>query len=109
VYLVPGRKILPDLLVDLRGQVNIRLRGTVEAIGGRLRNNFKAPDVPVKKFVLTMSGGKRGLLTNTRDLCRGAGRSKVTLVGQNGRKVRSNRVPIKVPACRSVKRQQKRR
>jgi len=107
VYLVPGKKILPDLLVDLRGQVNIRLRGTVESIGGRLRNIFKAPDVPVKKFVLTMSGGKRGLLTNTRDLCRGAGRSKVSLVARNGKKVRSNRVPIKVPACRSVKPQKK--
>jgi len=52
--------------------------------------------------VLTMNGGKRGLLTNTRDLCRGAGRSKVTLRGQNGKRVRSNRVAIKVPACRSV-------
>ncbi|HEY5976742.1 MAG TPA: hypothetical protein VIT85_02700 [Solirubrobacterales bacterium] len=102
VYLVPGKKILPDLLVDLRGQVNIRLRGTVEAVGGRLRNIFTAPDVPVAKFVLTMNGGKRGLLTNTRDLCRGAGRSKVTLRGQNGKRVRSNRVAIKVPACRSV-------
>lgn len=99
VYLVPGKKILPDLLVDLRGQVNIRLRGTVEAVGGRLRNIFKAPDVPVSKFVLTMNGGKKGLLTNTRDLCKGAGRSKVVLKGQNGKRVRSNRVPIRVPAC----------
>ena len=108
VYLVPGKKILPDLLVDLRGQVNIRLRGTVEAVGGRLRNIFTAPDVPVSKFVLTMKGGKRGLLTNTRDLCRGAGRSKVTIKGQNGKRVRSNRVRIKVPACRKVAKQKRR-
>ena len=32
VYLVPSTHILPDLLVDLQGQVNVRLRGTVESV-----------------------------------------------------------------------------
>ena len=30
---------------------------------------YPVPDVPVSKFVLTMKGGKRGLLVNSRDLC----------------------------------------
>ena len=44
VYLVPGNHILPDLLVDLHGQVDIRLRGTTESVkSGRLRNIFYSP------------------------------------------------------------------
>jgi hypothetical protein len=99
VYLVPSKHILPDLLVELRGQVTIRLRGSTDTRGGRLRNIFTAPDVPVSKFVLTMNGGKKGLLQNTRDLCRGKQRSSVGLVGQNGKKVRRGRVVLRTPAC----------
>ena len=32
VYLVPSTHILPDLLVDLHGQVDVRLRGAVESV-----------------------------------------------------------------------------
>jgi hypothetical protein len=109
VYLVPSTHILPDLLVDLRGQVNVRLRGSVESVkGGRLRNVFySVPDVPVSKFVLTMNGGKRGLLTNTKPLCAGRFFSKATLKAQNGKKVRSKRLKLKVSACEG-KRKKKR-
>jgi hypothetical protein len=101
VYLVPSTHILPDLLVDLRGQVNVRLRGSVESVGGgRLRNVFYAvPDVPVTKFVLTMNGGKRGLLTNTKPLCVRKFFSKATLRAQNGRRARNKRMRLQVPAC----------
>jgi hypothetical protein len=101
VYLVPSTHILPDLLVDLRGQVNVRLRGSVESVsGGRLRNVFYAvPDVPVTKFVLTMNGGKRGLLTNTKPLCARKFFSKSTLKAQNGKRARNKRMRLQVPAC----------
>ena len=100
VYLVPGNHILPDLLVDLRGQVDIRLRGTVESTkGGRLRNVFSSPDVPVSKFVLTMKGGGRGLLTNTRDLCKGVVRSNVGIKAQNTKKIHS-KPKIQTPMCK---------
>jgi hypothetical protein len=102
VYLVPSSHILPDLLVDLRGQVNIRLRASTESVkGGRLRNVFSStPDVPVTKFVLTMRGGKRGLLTNTQALCARPLFSKATLRAQNGKKVRDKRLKLRVPACK---------
>ena len=101
VYLVPSKHILPDLLVDLHGQVNIRLRASTESVkGGRLRSVFSGlPDVPVSKFVLTMKGGKRGLLTNTQPLCGRKFFSKSTLRAQNGKKVRSKRLKLKVRAC----------
>jgi len=43
------------------------------------------PDVPVSKFVLYMQGGKKGLLVNSRSLCKGKNRATVKLKGQNGR------------------------
>ncbi len=101
VYLVPGNKILPDLLVDLQGQVDIRLRGTTDTVKGRLRNSFSAtPDVPVSKFVLTLYGGKRGLLINTRSLCKRKLSSKVVIKGQNGKKLGNKKTKLKVPACK---------
>jgi hypothetical protein len=106
VYLVPTRTDggLPDLLADLRGQVNIQLRGVIGASKGRLRTVFPmVPDVPVSKFVLTMKGGKRGLLTNTRDLCKGPVRSFLNLKGQNGKKLVKKKLPLRVPACKAGK------
>jgi hypothetical protein len=101
VYLVPSTHILPDLLVDLRGQVNVRLHGAVEAVKGRLRTVFySVPDVPVSKFVLTMNGGKRGLLVNTQPLCAHRLSSVATLRAQNGKRVRNQKLKLKVPACR---------
>ena len=101
VYLVPSDNILPDLLVDLRGQVNVRLRGEVSSVRGRMKNTFaKVPDVPVSKFVLTMRGGKRGLLINTKDLCARKHFSKMRLIAQNKKKKSSKRLPLRVLACK---------
>jgi hypothetical protein len=100
VYLVPGKHILPDLLVDLRGQVDVRLRGATKTVHGRLRNTFDMiPDVPVSKFALTIFGGKRGVLLTSSDLCRGSQTLKVSLRAQNGKRVRHGRLPLKTPAC----------
>ena len=99
VYLVPG-KALPDLLVDLRGQVNIRLRGAIDSVKGeRIRNIFNGiPDVPVSRFVLTMLGGKRGLLVNSRDHCAGRSSAFLNLRAQNGKRLR-RKLRLQVPAC----------
>lgn len=100
VYLVPGKHILPDLLVDLRGQVDIRLRGATKTVGGRLRNTFDMiPDVAVSKFSLTIFGGKRGVLLTSSDLCRGHQALKLSLRGQNNKRVHRGRLPLKTPAC----------
>jgi hypothetical protein len=104
VYLVPGKHILPDLLVDLRGQVDVRLRGATKTVHGRLRNTFDMiPDVPVSKFVLTIFGGKRGVLLTSSDLCRGSQTLKVSLRAQNHKRVRHGRLPLKTPACGGAK------
>jgi hypothetical protein len=61
---------LPDLVADLQGQVDIELAGRTDSIRGRIRNTFDlVPDVPVSKFVLTLRGGPKGLLVNSRNQC----------------------------------------
>jgi hypothetical protein len=67
---------------------------------GRIRNVFyPVPDVPVSKFVLTMKGGKRGLLVNSRNLCIAPSFSKVNLTAQNSRRWRKKRLPLRVKPC----------
>jgi hypothetical protein len=102
VYLVPGtgKSGLPDLLADLRGQVNIRLRGVISATKARLKTVFPmVPDVPVSQFALTMRGGKRGLLTNTRDLCAKPVTSFLNFEAQNGKKLKKKKLALRVPGC----------
>jgi hypothetical protein len=110
VYLVPGSTDsgLPDLLADLRGQVNIRLRGVISASKARLKTVFPmVPDVPVSKFVLTMKGGKRGLLVNTRDLCKKRVVSFLNFEGQNGKKLKKKKLKLRVPGCKAKQSKQK--
>jgi hypothetical protein len=101
VYLVSSSHELPDLLVDLRGQVNIQLRGVISSKNGGIKTVFnKTPDVPVSKFTLRMEGGKKkGLLVNSRNLCTGPLSSVLNIKGQNGKKVKNNKLPLKVSGC----------
>jgi hypothetical protein len=100
VYLVSSSHELPDLLVDLRGQVNVRLRGVISAAKARIKNVFyPVPDVPVSKFVLTMKGGRRGLLVNSRDLCAKPSFSSVNFKAQNGKQLQEKKLRLRVPAC----------
>ncbi len=101
VYLVSSDHELPDLLVDLRGQVNVQLRGVISSKNGGIKTVFNnTPDVPVSKFILRMEGGKqKGLLVNSRNLCKGPLSSVMNLKGQNGKKVKNNNLPLKVSGC----------
>jgi hypothetical protein len=101
VYLVSSSHELPDLVADLRGQVNIQLYGVISSKHGGIKTVFNnAPDVPVKKFILRMEGGKKhGLLVNSRNLCQGKLSSVLNIKGQNGKKVKNNKLPLKVSGC----------
>jgi len=102
VYLVSSNHQLPDLLADLRGQVNIQLHGVISTRKARTRTVFHpVPDVPVSKFVLNLAGGKRGLLVNSRDLCARRAFSFLNLKAQNGKKLRKKRLPLLTQGCRS--------
>lgn len=100
VYMVSSNHTLPDLLADLHGQVPIRLRGVISSEHGRLKTVFNnTPDVAVSKFILTMKGGNKGLLVNSRDLCQGQTNGFLNLKAQNSRQLKRNNLRLNIPAC----------
>jgi hypothetical protein len=86
VYLRSSDNELPDLIADLHGQVHVVLVGRIDSQRGGIRTTFDAvPDAPVSKFSLTMQGGEKGLLVNSRELCAKPSRAKASFSGQNGK------------------------
>jgi hypothetical protein len=100
VFLVSSNHKLPDLLVDLRGQVEIYLRGVISSKRGGLKTVFNnVPDVPVSKFVLNMKGGKKSLLVNSENLCAKPQRAVVKMKAQNGKKKNNNKYKLNIVSC----------
>jgi hypothetical protein len=86
VYLRSSDNLLPDLVIALHGEVDVDLVGRIDTVRGGIRSTFETvPDAPVTKFVLTMQGGKKGLLVNSRNLCAAPAFVDVDFDGQNGR------------------------
>lgn len=104
VYLTSSNHELPDLLANLRGQVPIRLRGVISSAHGRLKTVFnETPDVPVSKFEMTMKGGSKGLLVNTRNLCSKPTNGFLNIKAQNSRRLKRNNLRLNIPACKGHK------
>jgi hypothetical protein len=103
-----GARLLPDIVVDLKGQFRVTLVGFVDAKDGRIRTRFlTVPDAPVSKFVLNLYGGDRGLLVNSANLCANEPRARLTLTGKNGR--RQITEPLIKTSCKKDKASQRRR
>jgi len=87
-----GERELPDMVADLNGQIHVTLVGFIDAVKvkgteqSRVRTRFQnVPDAPVSRFELSLFGGKRGLLQNSRDLCgAGLGKASLQLIAHNG-------------------------
>jgi hypothetical protein len=89
---------LPDLVAHLEGLVDVNVVAKIGSHKGGLRSSFESvPDAPVTKFVLTMQGGSKGLVVNSRSLCAAKNRAGVALVGQNGKP--SNSKPVVKASC----------
>lgn len=103
VYLRSSNHELPDLVAALDGQIDVDLVGRIDTgKGGGIRNTFEAaPDAPVTKFVLSMFGGKKGLLVNSENICRKPQRAKVNFTAQNGKV--SNTKPLIANDCKKAK------
>ncbi|HEX5928153.1 MAG TPA: hypothetical protein VFY48_02060, partial [Solirubrobacterales bacterium] len=82
---------LPDMVIAFKGPahqpIEIELAGRVDSVNGGIRNSFDlVPDAPVTKFTLTLRGGKKSLLVNSRNLCKGKKqKASVKMAAQNGR------------------------
>jgi hypothetical protein len=100
VYLVSSNHTLPDLVADLRGQVNIQLHGVISSKRGGLKTVFNSvPDVPVSKFILNMRGGKKSLLVNSTNTCASPQLAVLNIKGQNGKKAVNNKFRLNISSC----------
>jgi hypothetical protein len=111
VYLRSSDNLLPDLVMALKGPdsqpIEIELSGRTDSKNEGIRNTFDVvPDAPVSKFTLEMMGGKKSLIVNSTDICKGVHRADVKMSAQNGR--RHNFTPRVVnPACGKAKKGKK--
>ena len=91
VYLRSSDNVLPDAVAVLRGPPSrpLQVEGAarIDSVrGGGVRINIDTvPDVPIGKVVVTMQGGRKGLLINSRNLCARTNRATVQMDGQNGK------------------------
>ena len=109
VYLRSGPNKLPDLAIDLRGQIDVVLVGKIDTgKGGALRTTFSTvPDAPVEEFRLDLAGGKKGLLQNSSPICGRNLRVSVKMVGHNG--ARHNTNPALENSCGKARKKKAKR
>ena len=105
VYLRSSSNKLPDLVASLNGDIDVVLVGRIDSTRkGGIRNTFDlVPDAPVEKFVLRMQGGKKGLLVNSKNLCKTTNRADSRMVGQNGKHSKTSPLVI-AKGCKGKKR-----
>jgi hypothetical protein len=90
---------LPDLVFDLHGLVDVEAVARIDSKEGAIRATVEGiPDAPIDKVLVSMRGGQKSLIVNSRDLCKGrTPRGEVRMRGQNG-KPRSFKPKVKA-AC----------
>jgi hypothetical protein len=111
VFLRSSDNLLPDLVASLSGGglgIHVDLAGRIDSKKGGLRGTFEGiPDAPVSRFVMTLRGGKRGLLVNAANLCARTERASARFVGHANRGVAWH--PAVKARCRKKARNQHRK
>jgi hypothetical protein len=112
VFLRSSENPLPDLVASLRGGgigIRVDLDGRIDSYKGGLRGTFSAiPDAPISRFVMTLRGGRHGLLVNAADLCTAAKPAIARFVGHANRGVAWH-PPVKARCAKKKKRHHKSR
>jgi hypothetical protein len=108
-FAVSGFGGLPHIAFVLNGQVPLLPQAESSSIGGgRLRTVVPViPDAPIGHFRLTLLGGSKGYLANTRSLCSSPALITIRYSAYNGRRL-TQRVAPKT-ACGSAAAHHKRR
>jgi hypothetical protein len=87
VHLRASNDRLPGLTASLGGRIDIDLSARIDAVHGHLRITLDAlPDVPLRRVVLTMRGGKKGLLVNSGRLCNRRHHAVAAFLAQNAKR-----------------------
>ncbi|MDX6634948.1 MAG: hypothetical protein QOF06_1151 [Solirubrobacterales bacterium] len=102
IFLRSSEHKLPDLVAALHGsEIDVSLVGRIDSgKNGGIRNTFEfVPDAPVTSADFTFFGGKKSLLSNSRNLCRSTNKVKVFLKAHSGKRV-SYKTPLKPMGCK---------
>jgi hypothetical protein len=103
VYLRSSSNPLPDLVLALHGQVDVVGVARIDSHNGGIRASFKAvPDAPLSKVIVEMRGGKKGLLVNSRNICRHTNRATARFSAHNGKSFEGQ--PVLKDSCKGKKR-----
>jgi len=104
VYLRSTKGGLPVLVAALRNRrLAVDVVARLEATPGALRLAPEGvPDLPISRLLLSMKGGRAGLLVNSVDLCTSPSRAVVRLHSHSGEQV--DRRPRLLAACHSRER-----
>jgi hypothetical protein len=103
IYLRSSNHPLPDLVAAFRGgKIDANLVGRIDSVNGGIRNTFDfVPDVPVTTASFNFFGGSKGLLVNSRDICKGTPKAKAIFNAQNGAQLILH--PLLKSACGKAK------
>ncbi len=111
VYLRSSTHKLPDLVVALHGPpsqpIAVDAVARIDSVNGGIRSTFEGvPDLPVSSFVLSMQGGKKGLLQNSTNICKATNKATALITAQNGKGVEL-RPELKNSKCGKTKKKRK--
>ncbi len=89
-YLRSSNNKLPDLVIALKGPpsqpIEVDAVARIDTVKGGIRSTFEAvPDLPVSSFTLEMEGGRKGLLQNSTNICKGTHKATAEFDAQNGK------------------------
>ncbi len=90
VYLRSSDNPLPDMVLKLKGPasqpIEIDAVGRIDSHKGGIRTTFaQVPDAPLTKVVLRLPAGRKSLLENSTNICRGDHRATVKMEAHNGK------------------------
>ena len=85
---------LPDLVLALHGLIDFDAVGRIDSFHNGIRNTFEGvPDAPVTKVEVAFQGGKKGLLVNSTDICKGSHKATTNYTAQSGKSYEA-KVPL---------------
>ncbi|HEX7279225.1 MAG TPA: hypothetical protein VF255_06315, partial [Solirubrobacterales bacterium] len=108
VFMRSSENPLPDLVFAFRGLVDFHGVARVDSVNGGIRTTLDfVPDAPLTKVVVEMGGGRKSLLENSTNICRGKHSATVKMKGHNGR-VSNFQAPLKAKCGKAARKQAQR-
>jgi len=102
VYLRSSSNPLPDLVLDLHGQIDVAAVGRLDSHKGGIRTSFEAiPDAPISKVIVEFPAGKKGLLVNSRNICNHVNKATAKFTAHNAKSFESR--PVLKDGCKGKK------